>query len=118
MLFDRYHSKVLSIADTNSIFQLDEDIHLVSRHNKQVIPFRYATRIIFEQPRQIAVMDCPCKAATGTCAPVGCCIAVGENGQRPVLLRGPALPGMRTMCGTLPRPGPDAGDRSQRAAAP
>jgi len=79
MVFDRYHSKVLSAGDARKIFTLDRSIHLDSAGNKQVIPFRYATKIIFQEPRHIAVMDCPCKAASGTCAPAGCCIAVGAN---------------------------------------
>lgn len=79
MAFDRYHSKVLSAGDTKKIFRLDENIHLVSQKSKQVIPFRYATRIIFQEPQYLAVMDCPCKAATGTCEPISCCIAVGRK---------------------------------------
>jgi Pyruvate/2-oxoacid:ferredoxin oxidoreductase delta subunit len=79
MAFDRYHSKVLSAGDTRKIFRLEENIHLVSSTNKQVVPFRYATRIIFQEPRYIAVMDCPCKAATGSCEPIACCIAVGRQ---------------------------------------
>lgn len=79
MVFDRYHSKVLSAGDAKKIFVLDENIHLDAEENKQVIPFRYATRIIFQEPRHIAVMDCPCKAVTGTCEPIGCCIAVGKK---------------------------------------
>jgi Pyruvate/2-oxoacid:ferredoxin oxidoreductase delta subunit len=79
MVFDRYHSKVLSAGDAQKIFALDRNIHLDSEKNKQVVPFRYATKIIFQEPRYIAVMECPCKAATGSCAPAACCIAVGEK---------------------------------------
>ena len=79
MAFDRYHSKVLSAGDARKIFRLDENINLDSQKNKQVVPFRYATRIIFQEPRYIAVMDCPCKTATGSCEPVACCIAVGRK---------------------------------------
>lgn len=79
MVFDRYHSKVLSAADAQKIFVLDANIHLYCQKNKQVIPFRYATKIIFQEPTHIAVMDCPCKAATGTCEPIACCIAVGKK---------------------------------------
>lgn len=79
LVFNRYHSKVLSGGDTRKILTLDRNIHLDAEKNKQVVPFRYATQIIFQEPRHIAVMDCPCKAATGMFSPEGCCIAVGEQ---------------------------------------
>ncbi|BBO75243.1 hypothetical protein DSCW_26600 [Desulfosarcina widdelii] len=79
MAFDRYHSKVLSAGDVQKILRLEKNIHSVSQKNKQVVPFRYATRIIFQEPEFIAVMDCPCKAATGTCEPLACCIAIGKK---------------------------------------
>jgi len=79
MVFNRYHSKVLSAGDARKILTLEKNIHLDAEKSKQVIPFRYATKIIFQEPRYLAVMDCPCRAATGTCAPAGCCLAVGAK---------------------------------------
>lgn len=80
MVFNRYHSKVLSYDDTCKIFSLNEDLHIDSDENKRIIPYKYATRIIFQEPDFIAVMDCPCKKATGA-APedINSCIAVGRS---------------------------------------
>lgn len=80
MIFDRYHAKVLSYEDTRKIFILNEDIRIESEDNKRVIPYKYATRIIFQEPEFIAVMDCPCKKTTGA-APedINSCIAVGRD---------------------------------------
>ncbi|MFZ5572385.1 MAG: ATP-binding protein [Thermodesulfobacteriota bacterium] len=79
MVFSRYHSKVLSFGDAKQIFSLNQDIRYVAEANKQIIPFKYATKIIFQEPRHIAIMDCPCKKATNTCEPVKSCIAVGKQ---------------------------------------
>jgi Fe-S-cluster-containing hydrogenase component 2 len=78
-VFDRYHAKVLSVEDTRKIFALNEDVRLVSEKNKRAIPYRYATRIIFQEPEFIVVMDCPCKKASGRCEPLQSCIAVGKD---------------------------------------
>ncbi len=78
MVFNRYHSKVLSFGDTKQIFTLNQDIRHVAETNKQIIPFKYATKILFQEPQYIAVMDCPCKKSTNTCAPIKSCIAVGK----------------------------------------
>lgn len=78
-VFDRYHSKVLSAEDTRKIFTLNEDVRMVSEENRRAIPYRYATKIIFEEPQFLVVMDCPCKRATGSCEPLQSCIAVGRE---------------------------------------
>ncbi len=80
MIFNRYHSKVLSYEDTRKIFTLNEDLRIETHGNKQIIPYKYATRIIFQEPQFIAVMDCPCKKATGAPAEdINSCIAVGRG---------------------------------------
>jgi len=79
MIFNRYHSKVISAEDTKKIFSLNEDIRNISVNNKKVIPYKYATKIIFQEPEYIAIMDCPCKMASNTCTPVQSCIAVGRE---------------------------------------
>jgi Pyruvate/2-oxoacid:ferredoxin oxidoreductase delta subunit len=80
MIFNRYHSKVLSYEDTRKIFALNEDLCIDSDGNKQIIPYKYATRIIFQEPEFIVVMDCPCKKATGAAAEdINSCIAVGRS---------------------------------------
>jgi len=80
MVFDRYHAKVLSRADTGQIFTLNEDIRIDLDENKRIIPYKYATRIIFQEPEFITVMDCPCKKSTGADpADIHSCIAVGRK---------------------------------------
>ncbi len=80
MVFNRYHSKVLSRQDTVKIFTLHEDLRMISDENKRIIPFKYAHKIIFQQPDFIVVMDCPCKKSMN--APkedLNSCLAVGKN---------------------------------------
>jgi NAD-dependent dihydropyrimidine dehydrogenase PreA subunit len=79
-VFNRYHSKILSSGDAQKILTLNENLSMISDKNKKVIPYKYATRIIFQEPEYIAVMDCPCKQARkNPCEPVNCCIAVGRG---------------------------------------
>jgi len=80
MVFNRYHSKVLSYEDTRKIFTLNEDLRFISDENKKIVPYKYATKIIFQEPENIVVMDCPCKKANN--APkedINSCIAVGKS---------------------------------------
>jgi NAD-dependent dihydropyrimidine dehydrogenase PreA subunit len=80
MAFNRYHAKVLSREDALKIFTLNEDLRIISDKNKKIIPFKYATKIIFQEPEFIVVMDCPCKKSMH--APlddINSCIAVGRN---------------------------------------
>lgn len=79
MAVNRYHAKILSSSDTQKIFTLNHDIRHIADENKQIVPFRYANKIIFQEPEHIAVMDCPCKKSYNTCEPVKCCIAVGKS---------------------------------------
>jgi ferredoxin len=78
--FSRYHAKILSFSDTRKIFELNEDVTAVSEKNKQIIPFKYAYKILLEDPDYIAVMDCPCKKTLK--APewsINSCISVGKK---------------------------------------
>ena len=79
MAFDRYHAKVLSLEDTRKIFALDEDVRVISEENKRTIPYKYATKILFQEPEFIVIMDCPCKRSSRTCKPIQSCIAVGRD---------------------------------------
>ncbi len=79
-VFERYHSKVLSVSDVNKILSLEKDLHLGPDEHKQVIPFKYANKVIIREPELIAVMDCPCKIARGAdCKPVAACMAIGRD---------------------------------------
>lgn len=80
MVFNRYHAKVLSHEDTRKIFTLNEDLRVIADENKKIIPYKYATKIIFQEPDFIVVMDCPCKKSMH--APeedINSCIAVGSG---------------------------------------
>lgn len=80
MSFQRYHSKVISFDDVHKILTLDEDIDIASGHNKQIIPYVYAYRILFEEADFIAVMDCPCKLTLNAPAwTLNSCLCVGRK---------------------------------------
>ncbi len=78
--FNRYHAKVLTFADAEKIFKLNEDVSATSPKNRQIIPFKYAYKIIFSNPQNIAVMDCPCKKTHGyKGGDINSCIGVGRS---------------------------------------
>lgn len=80
MSFARYHAKVMSFGDTKKMFELNEDIAATSVKNKQIVPFKYAYKILLQEPEYIAVMDCPCKKTMN--APdwtINSCISVGRK---------------------------------------
>jgi len=78
--FERYHSKILSFNDTKKILELNKDISHINESNRNIIPYKYAYKIIFTEPDYIAVMDCPCKKTMGD-EPwtINSCIAVGKH---------------------------------------
>jgi ferredoxin len=78
--FARYHAKVLSYSDTRKVFELNEDITAISEKNRRIVPFKYAHKILLQDPDFIAVMDCPCKMTLK--APdwtINSCLSVGEK---------------------------------------
>ena len=80
MALSRYHSKVLSYGDTKKILTLNENIAATSSLNRQIVPFKYAYSIIFQEPQHIAVMDCPCKITLGDKSEnINSCLAVGKG---------------------------------------
>jgi Pyruvate/2-oxoacid:ferredoxin oxidoreductase delta subunit len=79
MVSSRYHGKVLSPGDVAKIIHVEEDVTLGTDTTRRIVPFKYARDILLKEPTQIAVMDCPCKAATeNPCQPINACIAVGR----------------------------------------
>jgi NAD-dependent dihydropyrimidine dehydrogenase PreA subunit len=80
-VFNRYHSKIISSGDVRKILSLEEDIDLGKDRNRRVIPFKYANRILFKNPKYIAVMDCPCalNQKGERCEPLGKCISIGQD---------------------------------------
>ena len=80
MAFARYHSKVLSFGDTKKILTLQENISAISPENKKIVPYKYAYKIIFQEPEHIAVMDCPCKIILGDQDEnINSCLAIGKG---------------------------------------
>lgn len=78
--FSRYHAKVLSYGDTKKILTLNVNISSASPANKKIIPYKYAYKVIFEEPGHIAVMDCPCKITLGDRDEnIASCLAVGKS---------------------------------------
>lgn len=80
MVFERYHAKVITLNEANKILTLKSDLVLGPDYTKKVIPYKYANKIILEEPEFIAVMDCPCRLSREKhCEPVNVCIAVGKT---------------------------------------
>ncbi len=78
MLANRYHAKVISPAVAEDIVTYPGDIEL---HHvpDQVIPFDYARDIVIRSPREIAVIECACRAAAGSsCTPSQVCMIIGQ----------------------------------------
>jgi len=84
MITSRYHAKMFSGEDISKILDLNEDLTAISEKNKRIVPFKYAYKIIFENPEYIAVMDCPCKRSLGVTDPetLNSCICVGEKSAK------------------------------------
>lgn len=81
MITSRYHAKMLQGENVKKILALKEDVVAVSEKNKRIVPFKYAYKILFENPDYIAVMDCPCKRSLGVTDPemLNSCICVGKK---------------------------------------
>lgn len=80
IVFNRYHSKVITYEDAKKILSLKSDLDLGPDYTKRIIPFKYANKIILQEPEFIAVMDCPCRThRKNGCRPANVCIAVGKT---------------------------------------
>jgi len=80
MAFNRYHAKILSFGDTKKILTLNVNVSVISPANKKIIPYKYAYKIMFDEPEHIAVMDCPCKITLGDRDEnIRSCLAVGKS---------------------------------------
>ncbi len=80
MALNRYHAKVLSFGDTKKIFALNENIAAISHENKKIVPYKYAYKILFQEPEYVAIMDCPCKKALNDKDEnINSCLAVGKG---------------------------------------
>ena len=80
IVFDRYHSKVLTKNDVRKIITLNQDLIIGPDRSKRVIPFPQANKIILKEPEFIAVMDCPCRLIREEpCQALSVCMAVGRT---------------------------------------
>lgn len=80
MVFERYHSKVVTMEDASKILTLNEDVIVSPDRTERIIPYQHANKIILKEPEFIAVMDCPCRLSREDhCEPVDVCMAVGRT---------------------------------------
>ena len=74
---DTYHGKVVPLAAAKQLVSVKEDITLGDL--ERVIPYSLARDIVLKNPDHIAVLDCPCRAASEhPCLPLDVCLIVGE----------------------------------------
>ncbi len=74
-----YHAKVLRLEDAEQFFTLEGDLDLGDLP-KSIMPYEQARRILFENPENIAVIDCVCRTLRGEkgCCPRDVCILIGD----------------------------------------
>ena len=74
-----YHAKVLRLEDAEQLVTMKEDLNL-GELPKSIIPYEHARKILFENPENVAVIDCVCRTLRGDkgCYPRSVCILIGE----------------------------------------
>jgi NAD-dependent dihydropyrimidine dehydrogenase PreA subunit len=71
-----YHGKVVRTADAKKLLTVNTP---VKRDLEQIIPFPVARDLVLNGPPDIAVMECPCRAAReDPCQPTDVCMVVGQ----------------------------------------
>jgi ferredoxin len=74
---DRYHSKVLTPIQAQSLIALEEDI--IRQDLEQIIPYPMARSLVLNGPPEVAVHDCACRINSGNnCGPTQVCMVVGQ----------------------------------------
>ena len=74
---DAYHGKVVTLESARKLVTLNQPIELGDL--EKVIPYPRARDLILKNPEQIALLDCPCRAAReNPCLPLDVCLIVGE----------------------------------------
>ena len=74
---DGYHGKVVTTSQARRLVRLDRPLHIPDL--EQVIPYVRARALILQHPNDLAVLDCPCRAAQPThCLPLAVCLVVGK----------------------------------------
>ncbi|MFZ5943162.1 MAG: 4Fe-4S binding protein [Bacillota bacterium] len=72
-----YHSKVLTPDLAKKIITLNKNIPVTDL--EQIIPYPVARKIVLENPLDIAVLECPCRAsAKNPCTPSMVCMVIGQ----------------------------------------
>ena len=74
---DGYHGKVVPLEQASQLITVNQEIKIDDLD--QIIPYQSARSIILKNPDQIAVLECPCRAAReNPCQPLDVCLIVGE----------------------------------------
>ena len=74
---DSYHGKVVTLENARQLVTVNKPVHLPNL--EKIIPYARARDIILNNPDQIAVMKCPCRAVRkNPCEPLDVCLIVGE----------------------------------------
>ena len=74
---DSYHGKVLTLESARQLVTVNRPVMLPNL--EKVVPYARARDIVLNNPEQIAVMICPCRAAReNPCRPLDVCLIVGE----------------------------------------
>jgi len=71
-----YHGKILRTEDAKRLITVNEPIR---RDLEQIIPYTVARQLVLDGPPEIAVYECPCRAARpNPCQPTQVCMIVGQ----------------------------------------
>jgi ferredoxin len=74
---DGYHAKVTPLDQACQLVTINQPIEMPDL--EQVIPYTRARALILQNPDQIVVMVCPCRAAMeNPCQPLDVCLVIGE----------------------------------------
>ena len=75
---DSYHGKVIPAADLTRLIRVGRSLELqVPEH---ILPYSAARDLILQNPEDLAVLDCPCRASMPKpCLPLDVCLIVGRT---------------------------------------
>ena len=74
---DTYHGKVMPLAETTRLITVGRPLRLETP--EKVLPYSMARDIILENPDDLALLRCPCRATMPEpCEPLDVCIIVGR----------------------------------------
>jgi ferredoxin len=76
---DSYHGKVVPLEQAKKLVTINRPVEI--RNLEKIIPYKVARDIVLENPRRIALLDCPCRMSRPEgerCEPVDVCIIIGD----------------------------------------